>query len=132
MAGYIIESSAYFTAAAGRFCHWEEPKLKSRRLYIQKQLRALRRYDGLVDGIWGPKTIKAIQQSCALAVPSQYNGPQDGAVGINTVYGVIGYARQNNSNLNSLPRSLSSYYGSQKERYWDVFAQRLNKAAEGR
>ena len=136
MAGYTIESSAYFNSQYGRFCHWEEPQSKgypnpTLRHAIQDILKKLKRYSGPVDGVWGPNTIKAIQYTCSLPAAQTYGGPIDGAVGINTVYGVIEYARQRKSSLRSLPKSLSSLYGSQKEQYWKTFYQRLYEARYG-
>ena len=58
MAGYTIESSAYFNSQYGRFCHWEEPQSKgypnpTLRHAIQDILKKLKRYSGPVDGVWG-------------------------------------------------------------------------------
>lgn len=58
---------------------------------IQQALANRGRYDGPVDGVWGPNTIKGIQTTCANV---GYTGPIDGIPGPNTCYFVQVYAQK--------------------------------------
>lgn len=58
---------------------------------IQAALAARGRYDGPVDGEWGPNSIKGIQTTCANV---GYDGPIDGIPGPNTCYHVQVYAQR--------------------------------------
>lgn len=58
---------------------------------IQAALKARGRYDGPVDGVWGPNSIKGIQTTIKNV---GYTGPVDGVPGPNTCYYVQVYAQK--------------------------------------
>lgn len=116
--GYTVEASARGTASSSYYekC-WAEPTTAALRKYIQQGLANELLYNGLIDGAWGPKTIKAIQGYSKLR--DAYNGPVDGAVGGNTVIGIIVLAHQFALSSKGLPsdaRAISQ--GSGIEPYW--------------
>lgn len=58
---------------------------------VQAALKARGRYNGPVDGVWGPNTIKGIQTTIRNV---GYDGPIDGVPGSNTCYYVQVYAQK--------------------------------------
>ena len=70
---------------------WDFGQQYADKARIQAALKARGRYDGPVDGVWGPNSIKGIQTTCANV---GYTGPIDGIPGPNTCYYVQVYAQK--------------------------------------
>lgn len=70
---------------------WDFNQAAADQARIQAALAARGRYDGPVDGVWGPNTIKGIQTTIKNV---GYTGPIDGEPGPNTCYYVQVYAQK--------------------------------------
>ena len=80
----IVEPPSAQAAYIGHECFWLPTKAVQKD--IQQQLKNMGYYSGVVDGVWGSLSVKAIQT--AAKNYGGYTGPIDGVPGINTCLGV--------------------------------------------
>lgn len=91
--GAVIDPVAYIgsgSSTAGGGASTSGLSTDTQKKY-QQYLSNLKRYDGLIDGAWGPKSWAAIQQH--LKDSGLYPGVVDGVPGINTMKGLQGVAK---------------------------------------
>jgi hypothetical protein len=119
--GYSIDAGLkrQLNSAGDYTYSWGEPGSYSVRLAIQSAMYRKGTYNGLRDGIWGPKTIAAIQET----VKRWYGGAWDGIPGENTKKGILEFA----NNYHGYPKykntaGLSHQTQSTCNQIWNSFS----------